>query len=82
LDEACPAGAAPAEIPEIVQHMRGHRFNVDGRHGIHYQIGTDRYCVMIFTSSDFKWLDGARPQRQRGCALCGIPCASKIWIMN
>jgi hypothetical protein len=53
-----PRGQRPPKIPEIIQHMRGHYFNVDGRRGIHYQVGTDRYCVMIFTGSDFEWLDG------------------------
>jgi hypothetical protein len=53
-----PRGRRAPKIPEIVKYMRGHRFNVDGRRGIHYQVGTDRYCVMIFTGSDFEWLDG------------------------
>lgn len=52
-----PRGRRPPKIPEILRHMRGHCFNVDGRRGIHYEIGADRYCVMIFTGSDFDWLD-------------------------
>jgi hypothetical protein len=31
---------------------------VDGRRGIHYEIGMDRYGVMIFTGNDFERLDG------------------------
>ncbi len=38
--------------------MREHRFNVDGRRGIHYQISMDRYFVLIYTGSDFEWLEG------------------------
>lgn len=25
---------------------------------IHYQVGLDCYCVMVFTGSDYEWLDG------------------------
>lgn len=53
-----PRGPRPPKIPELVNYMRGHTFNVDGRRGIHYEIGLDRYCVMIFTGSNFEWLDG------------------------
>jgi hypothetical protein len=53
-----PRGARPPKIPEIIQYRREHRFNVDGRRGIHYQVSMDRYCVMIFTGSNFEWLDG------------------------
>jgi hypothetical protein len=51
-----PRGRRPPKIPEIVEYMRGHQFNADGRRGIHYEIGPDRYCVMIFTGNDFEWL--------------------------
>lgn len=53
-----PRGARPPKIPEIVRYRREHCFNVDGRRGIHYQVSMDRYCVMIFTGSNFEWLDG------------------------
>jgi hypothetical protein len=53
-----PRGERPPRIPEIVRYRREHCFNVDGRRGIHYQISMDRYCVMIFTGSNFEWLDG------------------------
>jgi hypothetical protein len=51
-----PGGRRPQKIREIIQYMREHSFNVDGRRGIHYQVGTDRYCVMIFTGNDVEWL--------------------------
>lgn len=53
-----PRGARPPRVPEIGRYMREYAFNVDGRRGIHYQIGRDRYCVLIFTGSNFEWLDG------------------------
>jgi hypothetical protein len=56
-----PRGARPPQIPEITKYIRGHRFNVDGRRGIHYQISMDRYFVLIYTGSDFEWLEGDEP---------------------
>jgi hypothetical protein len=51
-------GRRAPKIAANIRYMRGHCFNVDGRRGIHYQVGSDRYCVMIFTGSDYEWLAG------------------------
>ncbi|MCP3402725.1 MULTISPECIES: hypothetical protein [unclassified Bradyrhizobium] len=53
-----PRGRRAPKVPEIIRYMRGHCFNVDGRRGIRYQVGSDRYCVMIFTGSNYEWLEG------------------------
>jgi hypothetical protein len=48
----------PPKIPEITAYMREHRFNIDGRRGIHYQVSMDRFFVLIFTGSGLELLGG------------------------
>jgi hypothetical protein len=39
--------------PAIRREMRRRAYR-----GIHDRIGMDRYCVMVFTGSDYEWLEG------------------------
>jgi hypothetical protein len=61
---ACIRPRAP-RIPEIAKYIRGHLFNVDGHRGVHYQIGLDRYFVMIYSphrrGSEPFWLGDELP---------------------
>lgn len=49
---------AAVKVPAIIAHKRRYRYDVGGFRGVHYDVGMDRYFVLIYTGGGFEWALG------------------------